>query len=85
MTYRARFAVMMDVGNRVERYCETNIYAQALESKARVERCFPGRRVVIRDTRMNLSVTPDRALYTVAIISLLRERLAETNAAQTAA
>lgn len=50
MTYRARFTVLMHVGDRVEQYAETNDYVTALESKARIERCFPGRMVVIHET-----------------------------------
>lgn len=50
MNHQARFVILMHVGNHLERYAVTNDYGNALESKARIERCFPGRRVVIHET-----------------------------------
>lgn len=45
----SRFAVLMRVSDRIERYTETDVYADALESLARVRRCYPGRVVFLRD------------------------------------
>jgi len=45
----SRFAVLMCVADRLERYTETHVDADALESLARVRRCYPGRVVFLRD------------------------------------
>ncbi len=56
-----RFTVVMRVSDRVERYTETDVYADALDSLARVRRCFPGRVVFLRDREQDGASSVKRA------------------------